>query len=437
MNRSIFRQFLKYVSLNILGMIGFSCYILADTFFIADALNSTGLAALNIAIPSYSIIQATGLMLGIGGATKYSMYKAQKNTKSSAEIFTNTILTGITLSLLFALIGIFFSEQISYLLGADHETIEYTNIYIKVLLLFSPLFILNNIMLAYTRNDGNPQLSMAAMLSSSFSNIILDFIFIFPLNMGIFGAALATGISAAISLCILLTYLFSGKCGIKIKLAPIKKENLKSIVSLGISSFITEMASGVVIAVFNLVIFSIEGNTGIAAYGIVANTALVVISVFTGAAQGIQPIVSGYYAVSDIKAMKKVLLYSVITAFIISSVIYAAVFVFSDNIISVFNSENDLSLIPIAKMGLNIYFIGFFFAGFNITASAFLSAREEAATAFAVSLIRGFIAILPSVFILSAILGIKGVWLSFAAAEFITFITVLPFVLRSINTAKR
>lgn len=436
MKNKILKNFLKYVSFNIFGMIVFSCYILADTFFVSDALDSLGLAALNIAIPAYSVMQATGVMLGTGGATKYSVYKAQENKKSANEMFANTFLIGIMFSIMFMIVGVFFSEPVAKLLGANSETIEYTSIYIMTLLCFAPFFIANNIMLSYVRNDGNPGRSMIAMLSSSFSNIVLDYIFIYPLNMGMFGAAFATGISAVISLMILLSYMFSKRSGLKFKKTAPKKVYIKSIFTLGVSSFITEISSGIVLLVFNLVILDIAGNTGVAAYGIVANVALVVISIFTGTSQGMQPLVSNAYAVRDNTAMRKVLLYSIITVLLISTVVYAMTISFSDNIIAVFNSENNQSLIPLAKTGFNIYFLGFFFAGFNIISAAFLSAKEKAVTAFIISLIRGIIAIVPSVIILSAIFGINGVWSSFAVSEFITCIVALIFVLK-LNVHKK
>ena len=436
MNKNIFKSFLKYVSFNILGMIGFSCYILADTFFVSDALDSLGLAALNIGIPAYNVMQATGVMLGTGGATKYSVYKAQGNKKSASEMLTNTFLIGMAFAVVFMIAGIFFSKPIAGLLGANDETIEYTSVYIMTLLCFAPFFISNNIMLSYVRNDGNPRLSMIAMLSSSFSNIVLDYIFIYPLNMGMFGAAFATGISGVISLTILSFYMFSKRSGLKLKITTPKKAYIKNIFSLGVSSFVTEISSGIVLIVFNIVILNIAGNTGVAAYGIVANVALVVIAIFTGASQGIQPLVSNAYAMRDNTAIKKILLYSIVTVLSISAVVYAVTISFSDNIIAVFNSENNQSLIPLAKMGFNIYFLGFFFAGFNIISSAFLSAKEKAIPAFLISLIRGIIAIVPAVIILSAIFGINGVWASFAVSEFVTFIAALIFILKLNMTEK-
>ncbi len=190
---SIKNTFMRYILTNIIGMIGLSCYILADTFFVSKGLGVQGLTALNLSISIYSFINATGLLIGIGGATKYSIYQARNKHNKANIIFTNSIKIGILLGIFFLLIGLLGSSTLSSLLGADKNIFHMTNTYLKTLLCFAPFFILNNIFIAFIRNDGNPKLSMAGMLIGSLSNIILDYIFIFPLQWGMFGAAFATG----------------------------------------------------------------------------------------------------------------------------------------------------------------------------------------------------------------------------------------------------
>jgi Na+-driven multidrug efflux pump len=200
---TLLKEFFRYVILNICGMIGLSCYILADTFFISNGLGANGLTALNLAIPIYSFIHGSGLMFGMGGATKYSIYRGQKECKNADKCFSNTMSIMFIMAVIFMLTGIFFSEKLTILLGADKGVFSMTKTYLQVILLFAPAFMANDTLTCFVRNDGNPKLSMIGMLTGSFSNIILDYIFIFPLNMGIFGAVLATGLAPVISLFIL------------------------------------------------------------------------------------------------------------------------------------------------------------------------------------------------------------------------------------------
>ena len=128
--QSVWKEYVKYASLNIMGMIGLSCYILADTFFISKGFGVNGLTALNLAIPVYSFLHGCGLMLGMGGSTKYSIYKGQRDVSASDRIFTNAVCFAAVLAVLFVCAGIFLSHTITGLLGADAEVADMTNTYL-------------------------------------------------------------------------------------------------------------------------------------------------------------------------------------------------------------------------------------------------------------------------------------------------------------------
>lgn len=423
------KNYAKYVSLNVLGMVGLSCYILADTFFISDALGSLGLAALNFAIPIFSIINGIGLMCGMGGGAKYTIFRSQGESSSENIIFTHSIFIGVIIGLTLSLIGLLFSSPISSLLGADHTTLNITNIYLKTVLCFAPFFILNNTLLAFIRNDNNPNLSMVAMLTGSISNIFLDYIFIYPLRLGMFGAALATGLSPIISISILAFHFLLHKNHLKLQKCKPIFSYITSILFLGISAFITELSSGVVLITFNLVILQLEGNIGVAAYGIIANLALVIIAIFTGISQGIQPLLSKAYGLQENEKVKLLLKYSVTTSLVFSCIVYVVSLINSEFLISIFNSEQNLRLHDLALTGIKIYFSGFFFAGFNIIITTFFSAIDSPKQSFMISIVRGFIAIVPIVFILSMIFKMNGVWFSFTVTEIITTALAVSFLL--------
>lgn len=415
--KQIRTDFCRYVSLNVLGMVGLSCYILADTFFISKALGAKGLASLNLAISIYSIIHATGLMFGIGGATRYTVLKARGEEEEADRTFTQTILAGLAAGGVFLAAGLLAAGPLALVLGADEATFVLTETYLRTILCFSPCFILNNILLAFVRNDGNPRLSMAAMLAGSISNIVLDYLFIFPLSLGMFGAAFATCLAPLISIGVLSLHVVEKKNRFHLVLCRLRLRRLGNVLSLGISSFITEVSSGLVLIVFNLVILGIAGNTGLAAYGIVANVALVAAAVFTGVAQGIQPLASLGYGTNDRKLLSMLLGHTLVLSLLLAAVIYGFILACSDNIIAVFNSDGIAELAAIAENGFRLYFSGFFFAGANIAMAAFFSASGRPGAAFAIAITRGCVAILPFVLLLPNMFGMEGVWLSFVAAE--------------------
>ena len=139
---TILNDFIKYASLNVLGMIGLSCYILADTFFISKGLGADGLTALNLAIPVYSFIHGSGLMIGMGGGTRYSILKSQNRQKDMNQVFTNAAVAFLLPALFFFCAGLFFSAPLTHLLGANETVFEMTQTYLRVILFFAPAFML-------------------------------------------------------------------------------------------------------------------------------------------------------------------------------------------------------------------------------------------------------------------------------------------------------
>ena len=428
-----FQDFIRYSFFSIMGMIAISCYILADTFFVAQGLGTNGLAALNLAIPTYDFIHGTGLMLGMGGATRFSILKSQNNQKGADTIFTNTVYLGIFFSIIFMLGGLFFSGSLARLLGANQNTFEMTNTYLRVMMLFSPAFIFNDIILCFVRNDGNPRLSMIATVCGSLFNVVFDYIFIFPCNMGMLGAVLATGFSPVVGLTIMSPHWLGKKRGFHFRKLVPDADSIRTNISLGFPSLLSQISAAIVMIIFNMLILDLEGNTGVAAYGVIANISLVVLSFYTGIAQGIQPLVSHSYGRKKTDGIRQFLRYAMISMVILSAVMYLILFVFADPIASAFNSEHNAKLQEIAITGLKLYFTSLVFAGFNIILSMYFTSVEKALPAQIISLLRGLILIIPIAFLFANLWDMTGVWISFPATELVTAVVgaVLYFIYKN------
>ena len=247
MTSSPLKEFARYVSLNVLGMIGaFPSGILGRHVLRSLGLGSDGLAALNLAIPVFSFINGSGLMIGMGGGTRYSILKSQGAHREADKIFTNALYLGGAFAVLFFSLGIFAAGPIARGLGGEGSTLAMTTIYLRVILLFSPMFLANNLLLCFVRNDGVPQLAMAAMVGGSLSNVVLDWIFIFPCGLGIFGAAFATGIAPIVSMIILSLILFDGRISFTPSPANLSPTDPASAFFSGVPSLVTELSSGIV-----------------------------------------------------------------------------------------------------------------------------------------------------------------------------------------------
>ena len=421
------KRFVKYVSQNILGMLGNSAYILADTFFIARAAGANGIAALNLVLPIYSLIFAIGAMLGMGSATRFKVLRAGGDGEAD-KYFSNGVYFCLLLSIIFILVGIFIPDRLLILLGGDETIVRVGTPYTRIFLLFTPFFMLNYVFSAFVRNDDNPTLAMVATFSSSIFNIVMDYVFMFPLGMGMAGAALATAFSPVVGMLICSLHFFSKKNTVRFQGRGLSVGRLLKSCAPGVSAFVGEMASGVTTLVFNIMLLKIAGNVGVAAYGIVANIALVCIAIFNGITQGVQPLLSESYGKGDKSAMKKLFKLSIVTAFVFAVLMNGISNWIPEEIVAVFNSEGNKEMSAYAADGLKIYFIGFLFAGINIVGTGYLSATESALGALVASFSRGFVAIALCAVVLAILFGMTGVWLAFPAAEAITLLIMLPFL---------
>ncbi|MDE5864179.1 MAG: MATE family efflux transporter, partial [Lachnospiraceae bacterium] len=191
----------------------------------------------------------------------------------------------------------------------------------------------------------------------------------------------------------------------------------------GAPSFVSEVSSGVVMMIFNMIILGILGNIGVAAYGIIANLSLVVLAIYTGIAQGIQPVISKYYGMGKRDNVQAIFRYAVSTVVILSGIIYLCMFFMADGIAAIFNSEGNGELQRIAVEGIRLYFTACVFAGFNIVISIYFASTDCAKPANMVSLLRGFFLIVPMAFVLSVIWKMTGLWLAFPVTEFVVAMT--------------
>lgn len=433
---SVGKQFLKYIPQNILGMVGISLYILADTFFISKSVGADGITALNLVLPVYSVIFSIGAMIGVGSAIRFAIAKSRQS-RDTDSYFSNGLFWGTAIGLAFALAGLIFPDKILALMGGDEEIVRVGTSYTRIFMIFSPCFIWNHTCNAFVRNDGAPLRAMIATLSSSLFNIVADYVLMFPLGLGMSGAALATAISPVIGVGVCLTHILSKKSNVKLKLIKPSFSRLIRSCQLGVSAFVAEISSGVMTATFNMLILGLTGNVGVASYGVVANISLVATAMFNGVANGSQPIASTFYGQGEKSKLKELLKLGFITAIGMSAVMIAIVYIWSETLANIFNGENNKILAEYAEEGLKLYFTGFVFAGINIVGTSILSAMEEAKGAFIASVMRGFVAIVAFAFLLSAIWGMKGVWLAFPAAEGVTVIITVIMLKKAFSNKNK
>lgn len=227
-------------------------------------------------------------MMGVGSAIRFNILRA-RNDKRADLYFSNAVMCAAVFGAVFMLAGAIVPGQLITVLGGDAKIVKIGTPYTRIFLLFAPFFMWNHICNAFVRNDGNPARAMQATILSSLFNIVMDYVLMFPLGMGMSGAALATAFSPVVGILICCTHFFSKKSTVRFIWQRPSFKRLVEVCRLGTAAFIGEVSSGVTTVVFNYLILGLTGNNGVAAYGIVANTAIVATSIFNGVAQGPSP----------------------------------------------------------------------------------------------------------------------------------------------------
>ena len=423
----IFSLFLKYVSANVLGMIGFSCYILADTFFIARGIGSDALAALNLVLPAYSLLNGTGLMIGMGGGSRYSLSSTHPEGETHRTVFTQSVLLAVIAAIFFALTGLLGAEPLCLLLGADSRTLPFAVPYIRILLAFAPLFLANNLLVCFVRNDGEPALSMAGMIIGSLSNILLDYLFIYPLNLGMVGAALATATAPLISMGILSTHFLRGNSHFRLMKTKPSLSTASSICSLGVSSLITEVSSGIVILVFNFLLLDLSGYTGVAAYGVLMYVNMVFLSIFIGYSTGVAPVVGFHFGAGNRLELHSLLKKSSAVILVSSAAMFGAAELLGRPLAQLFVGY-DAGLMELTARGFLIYSFSFLFSGIAIFGSAFFTALNDGLTSAAIAFLRSLVFEITAVLVFPLIWGVDGIWGSIVGAELVAAAVTLVFL---------
>lgn len=424
---TLFGTFLRYVSLNLFGQAAYACYTLADTFFVSARLGADGLTALNLAFPVFCLISGAGLMTGMGGGTRYALARSRQDASEANRSFTCACLLTLTASLLFVLVGLFGSQPLARALGADETMFALTHTYLRVMLLFAPAFLANHLMLCFVRNDGAPALASAALITGSLSNVILDYLFIFPLDLGILGAILATGLAPVISLCILSTHILRGRCHFHLSRGALRLHRLRPLLACGVPPLVTELSSGIVMFLFNFILLRLAGNLAVAAFGIVSVISLVVTALFTGLSQGMQPLLSLHHGAGDARSVTRLRIYAAGTALVLAMLLYGGIACAAQPLARLFNHAHDPQLQMLAVRGLRLYFLACPFLGWNLVSTTYLASTERTRPAQGISLARGLLVLIPMAFLLAAQFGLDGVWCAYPATECV--VAVLAAVL--------
>lgn len=428
------KLFFKYLGPSICATLVTSIYILADTVMIGQGVGAVGIGALNLLLPLFNLFFGTGILFGVGGSVLFSVAKGKGREEESKEYFTVALVCSAVLAVIYLLVFNLFFDPVTRVLGSNDVMRKYVYGYGRILCTGAPLFIASGFLQAFVRNDRAPKKAMFAVMAGGVSNVVLDYIFIFPMEMGMAGGALATVIGSALTVIILLTHFFSSQNTLKlIKVSNWGKAG--QIVLNGASSFLMEIANGIVIFLFNRQLLNYVGNLGVVVYGIVSNSALIANSICNGIGQAVQPILAVNFGAGNKKRVLETRRLGIITA-MVAGILFAAVGqIFPMQIIEAFVAPTE-EIIKMAIPAVRIYFLSFTVMGLNILFSTYFQSVMEPAQALIICLLRGLLLSGVFAFVLPIIWGVTGIWLTMVVAEIITLIVCIYYLSQEKNKRK-
>lgn len=425
LNDDIKSLFLKYLAPSISATFVTSIYVLADTIMLGKGVGANAIAALNIILPIYSLLFGTGLLLGIGGGVLMSIANGSGNTEKANSYFTLSILCGIIFSIVYIAIGILFFTPLIFLLGGSKDNLELISKYFIFLVIFGPIFIFSSLLQAFVRNDRNPKRAMIAVITGGVTNIILDYIFIFQLNMSMAGGAAATVIGTFLTDCILLSHFFSPRNTMKLLKRKFHYSMVTQIFRCGLSSFFTEISSGALMLFFNLQLLRYIGEKGVIVYGIIANCVIVAMSLFNGIAQASQPLIATNFGAKQFNRVASIRQFGTIITAVTGILLFVSGFFNPEYLIGIF-IQSTAEINSIGIFAIRIYFIAFLFMGVNIFYSTYFQSIIKPYYALLICFLRGFIISAILVFTLPLIIQPSSIWFVMPITELIVLmITIL------------
>ncbi|MGL5346890.1 MAG: MATE family efflux transporter [Peptostreptococcaceae bacterium] len=415
------KLFIKFTIPSIIGMIFIGIQGIIDGLFVGNIIGENALASVNLVQPYIQLIMAYALVISVGAQSVIGINLGKGESEKAENIFKTAMMVLTSISILVTLFGMFFSKDIARFLGANDVLLEGASTYIETISLFVVFVAVMFLFEMVVRTIGKPNISLVSMIVAVILNIALDYLLIKKFNMGIKGAAIATGLSYSIAFLINILPFLSKKTVVNIYRGKFDKKEIFSMLYNGSSEGVSSISNALSMFLFNTALMKLAGEGGIAAFSIINYIAQVGYMVLFGIADGVRPIISYNYGASNNERVFKVLKASTIVNVIIGIIIFLTMSVLSEPLINIFLKDGK-SVLEIATSGAKIYGLAFLFNGTNILISSYFTAIDDPRSSIIVAASRGIVFISVGIFILPSIFGMNGIWGTIVFAEVLTIL---------------
>lgn len=430
------KQFFKFVIPSVVSMLVFNLYTMVDGIYVARFVGEHALSAVNISMPYVNFIFAFSILFSVGTSTVVAIFRGENNMKSANETFTRNTIFLTVCALIITLLALVFQNELALFLGASEVTLPYVHDYLGVLIWFTFFFIVSYSMEVLVKTDGFPKLATAAVSVGAVTNIVMDYVLVVHVGMGIRGAAIATGLSQVLTFTVFTIHFLGKRRTIHWCKTTMDLSVYKRIIPIGTADFITELSAGTIIFLFNHAILKHIGDNGVVTYTVITYIYNIVMMTFTGISQGMQPLVSFYRGRREENTCRLFLRYALYSTFAMSMLALAICLFMTPALVSIFIDASRAELFTYTVHAFRIYSLCYLVIGYNIVCSGYFAAVEKSGYSFAISLLRGFVLIAASIWIMGELFQGEGIWYATLVCESSTLVVSIWCMLRSQKKAQ-
>ncbi|NBH82098.1 MATE family efflux transporter [bacterium C-53] len=414
------KNILKFAVPTIAMTVFMSFYTMVDGLFVSNLIGTGALSAINLTAPVIQLVTAISTMLATGGSAVIMKKMGEQKTEEAKEDFTFLILVNVVAGMVMCGLGYLLMERIFTGMNLSADVAEYCVEYLSRYLFFTvPILLMNNFTL-YMIASEKAALSFICSVAGGVLNMALDYVFIAVLNMGIGGAAVATGLGYSVTAVAGLIVFSQKKSLLHFKKPVFRFKVLFNAAANGCSEMATALVTGIITMMFNWTMLRYVGEDGVAAVTIIMYVLMFASSLYTGYSYGVAPMISFYYGEQNHEKMKKLIFISLKVIAVISVLTAAASLLLTKPLVSVF-ARPDNPVYNLAVDGNRICTIALLFIGYNIFASGMFTALSNGIVSAVLAFSRSFVFMLITMIVLPLILGVNGIWLATPAAELMAF----------------
>ena len=414
---------------NVLGMLAISSSGIIDGIFVGNYVGDSALASINIIMPVFSLLLGVAVMFSVGGMVRCGKYIGESKRDAANAVFSKTLMTVSLVTLVLAFSGILFIDEVVTMLGANEILAPLVHEYLFIMLVFLFFLPVSLCLSFFVRVDGHPLLAAAAIVSAAIVNIFFDWLFVASWDMGLEGAALATGLAHITSFLVLMVHFFLKKSVLRFSWYQRNWGEMMKVAYNGMSEFANQLSAAIVILVFNWVMIGRFGVEGVAAFTIMHYLFFAEQMVIYGFSDALQPIVSTNYGARKPERISGFLRLSSLCVACVGLVLVAMLLLIPEQLAGLFLDNGTEATMNLTLAFISLSWPAFLWNGFNVVFSAYFTAIHKPLPSAFVALSRTLVLPLLLVTTLPIFFGDTGIFVTFSVAEFVTFLFVLFFFL--------